>query len=151
MGFSVHSPEAAVEKDEKGADYLFFGHVFASGSKPGQKPRGLDQLRQVKAAVGIPVIAIGGVTAGQIPLLAKTGCDGVAVISAIADVEDPGKAARNLKEALLLEREGRMVPVGDGTVDIEEHQRLSKSSRIRNPALQVAISKTKSPKERRAR
>lgn len=105
LGCSVHSLPAAVEKEQKGADYLFFGHVFASGSKPGQKPRGLKQLRQVTTAVKIPVIAIGGVTVDRIPLLAKAGCSGVAVISAIADAPDPGEAARRLKEALRLGRE----------------------------------------------
>lgn len=106
VGCSVHSRCSAIEKEQQGADYLFFGHVFASDSKPGQKPRGIDQLRQVTAAVNIPVIAIGGLTPEKIPQLSTTGCAGVAVISAIADAPDPAVAARRLKQALRFEWEG---------------------------------------------
>ncbi|MFD1396943.1 thiamine phosphate synthase [Kroppenstedtia eburnea] len=103
VGCSVHSRDSAREKEQQGADYLFFGHVFASDSKPGRKPRGIRQLRQVTAAVNIPVIAIGGITPERLPQLSTTGCAGVAVISAIADAPDPAAAARRLKQALQLE------------------------------------------------
>lgn len=100
IGCSVHSLEAAKEKERLGAEYLFFGHVFASDSKPGQRPRGTRQLCQVAAAVNVPVIAIGGITLERLPSLSATGCAGVAVISAIADAPDPAAAARQLKQAL---------------------------------------------------
>lgn len=96
LGCSVHSVHAADLAASEGADYLFFGHIYPTASKPGLPPRGLKQLQQVVEAVDIPVIAIGGVIAERVPEIMNTGCAGVAVISAILGQSEPQKAAQRL-------------------------------------------------------
>ena len=61
IGTSVHSVEEAVEAEKLGASYLVAGHIYATDCKKGLQPRGLDFLRQVCAAVDLPVYAIGGI------------------------------------------------------------------------------------------
>jgi thiamine-phosphate pyrophosphorylase len=83
VGRSVHgAEEAAAVVDEGGADYLVFGTVFHSASKPaGHRPAGLDALaRVVDRAAGTPVLAIGGVTVASMPLVAAAGAAGAAAI-----------------------------------------------------------------------
>jgi thiazole tautomerase (transcriptional regulator TenI) len=58
-GQSIHSAGAAERSEQEGASWLYFGHVFASGSKPGKTPRGVRALKAVAESVRIPVIAIG--------------------------------------------------------------------------------------------
>lgn len=81
-GRSVHSVASAQKAEADGADYLYFGHVFASKSKLGLAGRGLDALHKVAASVSVPVIAIGGIHPGNIPSVRQTGASGAAMISA---------------------------------------------------------------------
>lgn len=104
VGVSVHSVEEAVQAVEAGADYVTFGSVFPTRSHPGAQPRGLDELARVVEAVSAPVLAIGGITADNAPLVARTGVAGVAVISGVIGAPDPRAAAEALREAL--ERSG---------------------------------------------
>ncbi|WP_062236340.1 thiamine phosphate synthase [Fictibacillus sp. FJAT-27399] len=100
IGQSVHSIDEALYAEEKGAHYLFYGHVFKTGSKKGSEPRGLDQLREVAEAVTVPVIAIGGVTPSNTSELIKAGAKGIAVMSGIWSAADPGLEAKGYAEAL---------------------------------------------------
>lgn len=100
VGVSVHSVEAAGRAAASGADYLMFGHVFSTLSKPGVHPRGLEQLSRVVQAVNVPVLAIGGITAQRIPRVMETGCAGVAVLSALMDSPEPERAARQMRTCL---------------------------------------------------
>jgi thiamine-phosphate diphosphorylase len=100
MGASVHDVEGAVRAEAAGADWVTFGHVFPTASHPGEPPRGLDELRRVVEAVRIPVVAIGGVDAANVGAVLKTGAAGVAVISAILNAADPGRATTVLRRAL---------------------------------------------------
>jgi thiamine-phosphate pyrophosphorylase len=100
VGRSVHGIDEARRAAEDGADYLTFGHVFPTRSKLGEPPRGPEQLAMVVDAVQIPVLAIGGITLGNLEQVLATGCAGIAVISAILAADDPGLAARNLRAAL---------------------------------------------------
>lgn len=81
-GRSVHSVSAAQKAEADGADYLYFGHVFATASKKNLPGRGLDALHQVTEAVTIPVIAIGGIQNSSILSVRQAGASGVAMISA---------------------------------------------------------------------
>ena len=83
LGISVHSLHEARVAEERGADYLFYGHVFSSSSKPGSKPRGLSALSEICSAVSIPVIAIGGIGPANIAAVRAAGASGAAVISSI--------------------------------------------------------------------
>jgi thiamine-phosphate diphosphorylase len=93
IGQSVHSRESALRAEQGGADYLIAGHVFETGSKPGQSGRGLEFIRQVSGAVHIPVIAIGGITPDNVAQVIDAGAFGAAVLSAILAVDDPGAVA----------------------------------------------------------
>ena len=65
VGASVHDVEEARNAESMGASWLVFGHVYETGSHPGEAPRGLGLLREVSMAVDVPVIAIGGISAGS--------------------------------------------------------------------------------------
>jgi thiamine-phosphate pyrophosphorylase len=100
IGRSVHSQTEAVAAAAAGADYVTFGHVFPTSSHPGVPPRGLAELRQIVAAVDVPVLAIGGITAQNLADVLATGCAGIAVISSILAQPDPRAAAARLRAAL---------------------------------------------------
>jgi thiamine-phosphate pyrophosphorylase len=81
VGVSCHSIEAARVAERGGADYIFFGPVFATPSKEAfGPPQGTERLREVCASVKIPVLAIGGVTLENAASCVETGAAGVAAI-----------------------------------------------------------------------
>lgn len=88
IGVSAHSVEQAVLAQERGADYLGVGAVFQTGSKADASVISHETLKQICAAVTIPVIAIGGISKSNVVKLAGSGICGVAVISAIFAAED---------------------------------------------------------------
>jgi thiamine-phosphate pyrophosphorylase len=100
VGRSVHSLEEAQAAARAGADYVTFGHVFPTTSKPGLPPQGVSVLAEIVAAVDVPVLAIGGINAANLDQVLATGCAGIALISAILSASDPGKAAAELRAAL---------------------------------------------------
>lgn len=99
IGASVHSLEEALAAERSGADYLIFGHIFPTGSKPGLAPRGLEALAEVCGRVRVPVLAIGGVTAANAALVRRAGAAGVAVMSAVMAAPDPAAAVGELVNA----------------------------------------------------
>ncbi len=98
-GASVHSLESAHRAAEQGADYLVFGSVFQTQSHPGAAPAGLEMLREVCAAVEVPVFAIGGITAQNAKSCLAAGAHGIAVIGAVWDAENIEAAVRELGRA----------------------------------------------------
>jgi thiamine-phosphate pyrophosphorylase len=77
LGVSVHTLEEALAAESAGADFVVFGPVFDS---PGKKAVGLDPLRKVTAVVKIPILAIGGITNENTPLVLSAGAAGIAAI-----------------------------------------------------------------------
>ncbi|MDO8611682.1 MAG: thiamine phosphate synthase [Dehalococcoidia bacterium] len=100
VGRSVHSAEAACRPDCVGADYLIAGPIFETRSHPGVQPAGLALVEEIARAVRVPVLAIGGVTAGRVEEVVRAGASGVAVISAVLAQPDPRAAAEALRRAL---------------------------------------------------
>lgn len=101
VGRSIHSVESAERAANEGTDYLIAGTIFASGSHPGETPRGLDFLRDVCAAVHpTPVLAIGGVTPERAADCLGAGAAGVAVLSPLMRATDPRAAARRYREEM---------------------------------------------------
>ena len=101
LGVSCHGLADVREAVEGGVDYLLFGPIYATPSKASYgPPLGLDMLRQARAICPIPILAIGGITAPRVPEALGAGADGVAVISAILAAPDPGRASRELIEAV---------------------------------------------------
>lgn len=100
LGCSVHSPEEAARAADLGADYVLFGHIFPTGSKPGLAPRGLQALRHTVEASSVPVIAIGGITPDNTDDVLAAGCAGIAVLSSILAHRDPAGQTERYREAL---------------------------------------------------
>jgi thiamine-phosphate pyrophosphorylase len=80
IGRSVHSVASAQQAEREGADYVIFGPVWRSASHPDREPEGLAALEQVVRAIGIPVLAIGGVTRERIAECDAAGAAGYAAI-----------------------------------------------------------------------
>jgi thiamine-phosphate pyrophosphorylase len=80
VGRSVHSVASALQAEREGADFVIFGPVWRSASHPDSRPAGLAALEQVVRAVGIPVLAIGGVTSERIAECHAAGAAGYAAI-----------------------------------------------------------------------
>jgi thiamine-phosphate diphosphorylase len=92
---SVHSIESAQRSTS--IDFLIAGHIFATPSKSGLEPRGLEWLGTITSVVDFPVVAIGGINAENAAACVAYGASGVAVISAIAASDDPHSAAAQLR------------------------------------------------------
>ncbi len=101
IGASAGCPEEAVEAMWAGADYIGAGPVFATASKADAgEPIGIEGLQRIVAAVEIPVIAVGGVTAERVAEVIAAGAHGIAVIKAVTGAADPQEAARVLRSAI---------------------------------------------------
>lgn len=100
VGRSVHDAGAAGAAGTEQLDYVLFGHIFATDSKPGIPPRGVDALAHVVGVCPIPVLAVGGITAENAGRVIEKGASGIAVIGAICDAPDPYEAARALRSAV---------------------------------------------------
>ena len=98
LGISAGTVEEAVAAEKAGADYIGVGAVFATSTKKNARAMSMEQLKAICAAVTIPVVAIGGIGAGNIAQLAGSGVDGVAVVSAIFAAPAPGRATAELLE-----------------------------------------------------
>ena len=98
IGVSAHSVEEALRAQAAGADYLGAGAVFPTGTKGDASCLPLAVLRDICAAVDIPVAAIGGIGPDNIGRLRGSGAAGVAVVSALFAQPDPCRAARTLRE-----------------------------------------------------
>ena len=98
IGVSVQTMEQAVQAQRAGADYLGVGAVFSTSTKPDAREVSHQMLREICAAVDIPVTAIGGINQGNILELSGSGVDGVALVSAIFAADDIELRCRALKE-----------------------------------------------------
>jgi thiamine-phosphate pyrophosphorylase len=98
-GASCHSTEAARTAEGAGADYIFFGPVFATPSKAAfGAPQGIERLGDACRAVRIPVLAIGGVTVENAHSCLAAGAAGVAAIRLFQETEDLSAVVNRLLE-----------------------------------------------------
>jgi thiamine-phosphate pyrophosphorylase len=96
-GVSCHSIEGAQAAERDGADYIFFGPIFATPSKESfGPPQGLERLAEVCRVVKIPVLAIGGITATNASDCLQSGAVGIAAIRLFQDAANPTEAIKNL-------------------------------------------------------
>lgn len=97
IGASAHNVEEALAAEAAGADYLGCGAVFGSTTKTNVSRLSSETLKNICAAVHIPVVAIGGVSLDNLPELTGTGISGAAVISGLyASTDKAGTAAQFL-------------------------------------------------------
>jgi len=101
LGGTAREPRLARQLVAEGADYLGVGPAFPTRTKSGLPDAlGPGGIRAVAEAVDVPVIAIGGVTAGRVAELLAAGATGVAVVGAVSGAADPAAATRELLRAL---------------------------------------------------
>ncbi|SLM49579.1 Thiamine-phosphate synthase [Nitrospira japonica] len=97
IGLSTHKAEQVREADDLKPDYIGFGPIFKPASKQDHDPVvGMDGLKQVRALTTLPVFAIGGIQAEEVPAVMRAGADGIAVISAAVAAPDVQKAVERL-------------------------------------------------------
>ncbi len=109
IGKSVHSLAEAQAARAGGADYLLVGPVYATATHPDREPLGLELLGDI-VRLGLPVVAIGGVTPARVPELVAAGVYGVAAIRALWDADDPERTASGMVEGLLRAEAGPESP-----------------------------------------
>ena len=96
IGASTNNPEEGLRAETDGADYVSVGRLFETASKSDTRPATTDTIRAVKAAVAVPVCAIGGIDESNIDSVIEAGADMAAVIGAVCTAPDPRDAARLL-------------------------------------------------------
>lgn len=96
IGISTHSVEQAIAAERGGADYIGFGPIYPGGLRNNAAGKGLEMLRAVRAAVRIPVVAIGGITEASMPDVLAAGADACAIITDVVRAPDVAAKVRAL-------------------------------------------------------
>jgi thiamine-phosphate pyrophosphorylase len=100
VGISTHDLEQAQQAEQNGADYIGFGPMFGSTTKDtGFTARGIEMLRQIRARVKLPIVAIGGITEQNVAQVWQAGADSAAIISDISGADDIVSKARRIISA----------------------------------------------------
>lgn len=107
FGASVHGAEEARTAEAGGASYVFVGTIFQSRSHPERPGAGEGLIAAVGQACSLPLIAIGGITAGTVEAVVSQGAHGVAAISGIWDAGDPAEAVTDYLAAIRAAIEGQ--------------------------------------------
>ncbi len=102
IGHSTHSYAQAVQAQRDKADYIGFGPLFVTQTKPGRAAIGLDDITKVRTALGLeyPVFCIGGVNSETLDLVLKSGANRVVIVSDLLLAEDITIKAKSLLEKL---------------------------------------------------
>jgi len=100
LGISARTIELATAAQSEGADYLGVGAMYPTSTKETAVVVGLERLRQIRQAVSLPLVAIGGITKDNASEVMAAGASSVAVISAILQAESPQEAARQIADKL---------------------------------------------------
>ena len=106
IGISAESLQDAIEAEKGGADYLGVSPIYATPTKADTAPPlGLEGLREIRKAVRLPLVGIGGLNRDNAGEVIRNGADGVAVVSAIVAADDPKAAAVALKQVIIEARQ----------------------------------------------
>jgi thiamine-phosphate diphosphorylase len=100
IGHSTKTIQQAKRAEADGADYIAVGSIYPTTSKEKSTVVGLERLRQIRQAVSLPIVAIGGINADNITDVIGAGADAVAVISAVLAADNVEKAARSLAQRM---------------------------------------------------
>jgi thiamine-phosphate pyrophosphorylase len=101
VGKSTHSLEQAHAAQREGADYIGFGPIFATPTKPDYKPIGLKGIKQAHLAVNLPIFCIGGIKLDNLKKVIAAGACRVAIVSGLLKAPDIAAYAREAKRLLL--------------------------------------------------
>jgi thiamine-phosphate pyrophosphorylase len=100
VGKSTHSFEQALAAQGEGADYIGFGPIFATPTKPDYQPIGLKEINRVHAAVALPIFCIGGIKIENLEQVLAAGARRVAIVSGLLKAPDIVEYARMAKRLL---------------------------------------------------
>jgi thiamine-phosphate pyrophosphorylase len=100
VGKSTHSLEQARVAQKEGADYIGFGPIFATPTKPDYKPIGMDDIKRARADVTLPIFCIGGIKIDNLGEVLAAGAKRVAIVSGLLKAPDIAKYARGCKALL---------------------------------------------------
>ena len=101
VGKSTHSLAQAENAQVEGADYIGFGPLYVTGTKPDYVPIGLTDIAEVHRRVSLPIFCIGGVNSARLNEIIAAGARRVVVVSAFLLAEDVSADVRALKQRLL--------------------------------------------------
>ena len=93
--------EKTLDAVKEGADYIGFGPVFETPTKPTYRPVGLEPISSVLEQVQVPVVCIGGINLSNVSRVRQAGADRVAVVRAIFSADDPCLAAQQLRDEIM--------------------------------------------------
>lgn len=108
VGISTHAPEQALKAVDDGADYIGVGPVFATPTKKGRIPVGLDYVKWVSENIKVPAFAIGGIDLDNCEKVLEAGLDRIAVVRAIINAKSPQKAAKDFCSKLNLSDKAKL-------------------------------------------
>jgi thiamine-phosphate pyrophosphorylase len=101
VGKSTHSVAQAAAAAREGADYIGFGPIFSTPTKPDYSPIGLTQIREVHEQVPIPIFYIGGIKSENLAQVIAAGAKRVVIVSGLLQSDDPANYARRAKQLLV--------------------------------------------------
>lgn len=110
IGKSTHSLAQAVAAEAEGADYIGFGPLFATPTKPGRPAIGLGEIRRVHEAVRIPIFCIGGIKLENLEAVLAAGARRVVIVSELLQAGDIAGYARRVKAVLRAAENGGHPP-----------------------------------------
>jgi thiamine-phosphate pyrophosphorylase len=100
VGKSTHSLDQATHAFDEGADYIGFGPIFPTPTKPEYPPIGLEDIARVHASVRIPIFCIGGIKLDNLGTVIEAGARRVVIVSGLLNASDPAEYARSAKKLL---------------------------------------------------
>jgi thiamine-phosphate pyrophosphorylase len=100
VGKSTHSLEQALAAQREDADYIGFGPIFATPTKPDYQPIGLKEIEGVHRNVVLPIFCIGGIKIDNLERVITAGARRVAIVSGLLKAVDIAEYARNCKDLL---------------------------------------------------
>jgi thiamine-phosphate pyrophosphorylase len=101
VGKSTHSVSQAVAAQAEGADYIGFGPIFATPTKPDYTPIGLNDIREVHSKINVPIFCIGGIKLDNLKEVIAAGAQRVAIVSGLLNAENIVEYAKACKKLLI--------------------------------------------------
>ncbi len=100
VGRSTHSLEQAIQAEAEGADYIGFGPLFATPTKPEYAPIGTSSLAEVHRLLKLPIFCIGGIKLGNLPEVVAAGARRVVIVSGLLQAADCRSYAEQASQIL---------------------------------------------------
>ena len=100
LGLSTHSSCQAEAGEALRSDYLGFGPIYATGTKPDYPPIGPEKIREIAGRIKVPFFCIGGLRPDRIPEISQQGATRICVVSYLLQSKDPARAAREILSRL---------------------------------------------------